>query len=196
MATPRGLLMLFRTISFLAVPALLLVGVATPTGCADDDPVAYSETISIALSGIKDGDIDNGTASEEKGITTESGNPYGEFIKTAQDRLGGADPSEVALISARIRLRSDSSDVGDIGDVFQSIELFFSTSDTTIPVGSVAAPTGTDIAVVLLDADLAALDDAFLTGSFKVGVRGPAETTLPNKFDLKLTLDLVFEARE
>jgi len=166
------------------------------TACGDD-PVAHSETISLKLSGIKNGDIKNGQASEDKEISTESGNPYGEFIKNAKAALGGKNPGSIELVSAIVRVHADSKNVSSLEAVFTSFELFLTTSSTTIPVGTVASPTGTSVNVKLDEnVDYEPIFDQLLGGSFKAGVRGPTVATPPVDFDLKLTLDLKFTAYE
>jgi len=161
----------------------------------DDDPVAYSETVSLKLSGIKNGDLDNGQASEEKNINTESGNPYAEFLKRARAKLGGRDPGAIEIVQADVRVHSDSKNVSTVDAVFASLELFITNSATTIPVGSRANPTGSSVAIALDDnLDYEPVYDTMLRGDFKVGVRGPTVAVPPNDFDLKLTIDLRFTA--
>lgn len=182
----------------LALFVVLGVGVlALGAAACGDDPVAHSETISLKLSGIKNGDIKNGQASEDKEISTESGNPYGEFIKNAKAALGGKDPGSIELVSAFVRIHSDSKNVSALEAVFSSMELYLTTSNTTIPVGTVATPKGTSIAVKLDEnVDYEPIFADLLGGSFKGGVRGPTVATPPADFDLKLTLDLKFTAYE
>ncbi|MBL8786777.1 MAG: hypothetical protein JNJ59_17860 [Deltaproteobacteria bacterium] len=177
----------------LAALGVLALGI----GACGDDPVAYSETVSLKLSGIKNGDIKNGQAEEEKEISTESGNPYGEFLKNAKAALGGKDPGAIELVSAFVRVHSDSKNVSALEAVFTSLELFLTTSNTTLPVGTVANPSGTSIAVSLDEnIDYEPIFANLLAGSFKGGVRGPTVATPPADFDLRLTLDLKFTAYE
>jgi hypothetical protein len=173
----------------------LLSGLAL--AACGDDPVAYSETVSVKLSGIKNGDIANGQASEDKNINTESGNPYGEFVKRARDRLGGRDPSAIEIIKATVQVHADSKNISTIDAVFSDIEIFMADSATTIPVGSRATPTGTSVPVPIDDdIDYEPVFSSMLGGDFKVGVRGSTVTLPPDDFDLKLTIDLRFTAYE
>ncbi len=174
------------------LPLLLaLIGAA---GCADE-PVAYSETISTKLSGIKDGEIANGTASTDKNINTESGNPYAEFLRTARSRLGGRDPGSVTPTSITVRVSSDSKNVALLEQVFTTLEVFFADSKTTIPVARLTVPVGTSAVVPLLTlVNYEPIADSMLSGDFKVGVRGTTVDPAPSDFELKLTLDIVFRA--
>lgn len=163
-------------------------------GCADD-VVGVSEPVSLKLSGIKPGDIANGSASEDKNVNTESGNPYGAFLKAARDGLG-QEPRAIRVKSAFLRVHADSKNVTNFEQVFADLELFAADSQTTIPVGTVSAPSGTSVAVVITadEVDLAALQTAMKGGDFKMGVRGAVQSTTPADFDLKITIDAIFEA--
>lgn len=163
-------------------------------GCSD--AVSHSETVSLKLGGMKEGDLKENKLSEEKNVNSESGNPYGVFIKNAKAQLDGRDPGQVAPVSAFLRMHSDTTGVTGFEEVFTSMELFFSNSATTIPVGTVASPSGTSVEVVLTDTNLEALHASMVSGDFKVGVRGPATIAPPNKFDLRITVDIKFEAFE
>lgn len=187
---------MFRTRSVYTAFLFLgpLVGLAT---ACDDDPVAYSETVSVKLSGIKSGDIANGQASEDKNINTEEGNPYGDFIKNARAELGGHDPSRIEIAKADVRVHADSKNVSTLDAVFSSLELFISSSATTIPVGTRNAPTGSTTSIALdEDLDYEPVYDVMLGGDFKVGVRGPTVAAPPADFELKLTVDVRFIAYE
>ena len=173
-----------------------LLAAASFVACGDD-PVAYSETVSVKLSGIKPGDIQNGQTSEDKNINTEEGNPYGDFIKGARAALGGRDPGAVEIVSAIVRVHADSKNVSTVDAVFGSLELFMADSATTIVFGSKDGPTGSEVAVPIKeDLDYEPVFDAMLGGDFKVGVRGATVATPPTDFELKLTLDLKFTAYE
>jgi len=176
---------------------VLIGGVALAVSGCPEEPVAHSETVSLKLSGMKEGDVKNNEFSEEKNVNSESGNPYGEFTKAAENALGKA-PSRIAPQSAFLRIHSDSEGVTSFGEVFASMELFFANSATTIPVGTVASPQGSSVEVALDEnVDLEPLMASMIGGDFKVGVRGAAAASLPaGKFDLRITIDIKFEAYE
>lgn len=185
MIAPRNVFSLFLA---------LLVASALTAGCADD-PVAYSGVVSTKLSGVKPGDFKNGVASVDKNINTETGNPYGAFLKDARDALGGKDLAEIVVIDAVVRVHADSKNVTTVDPVFADLELFIATSDTTLPIATLTGPSGSEVVMPLRDAiDFAAVQAALVGGDFKVGVRGSAVDPLPADFDLKLSLDLRFEA--
>ena len=173
-----------------------LAGLALFVFACGDDPVAYSETVSLKLSGIKNGDIAQGVASEDKNVNSESGNPYAEFLKSARAELG-RDPGSIELVSAFVRVHADSKNVVNIEQVFEDLELFLANSQTTIPASDNEAPTGTSVRMAIYeDLDYGPVFDSMLAGDFKVGVRGATAAEPPADFDLKLTLDLKFTAYE
>jgi hypothetical protein len=173
-----------------------LAGLALFVFACGDDPVAYSETVSLKLSGIKNGDIAQGVASEDKNVNSEAGNPYAEFLKSARAELG-RDPGSIELVSAFVRVHADSKNVVNIEQVFEDLELFLANSQTTIPASDNEAPTGTSVRMAIYeDLDYGPVFDSMLAGDFKVGVRGTTVAEPPADFDLKLTLDLKFTAYE
>lgn len=177
--------------------ALVLVALLPLLSACGDDPVAYSETVSVKLSGIKPGDIQNGQTSEDKNINTEEGNPYGDFLKNARAELGGRDPGAIEIVSAVVRVHADSKNVSTIDAVLTSLELFMADSATTIVFGTKASPSGSEVAVPIKeDLDYEPIFESMLGGDFKVGLRGPTVATPPEDFELKLTLDLRFTAYE
>ena len=177
--------------SRLVVLALL----SSMAGCGDD-PVAYSETISIRLSGIKNGDIANGQASEDKNINSEVGNPYAAFLKNARERLG-RDPGLIEIVSATVRVHADSKNISSLDVVFADMELFMADSATTIPFAHRATISGSSLGFPIDDdVDYEPIAASMLGGDFKVGARGATVALPPDDFDLKLTLDLEFEAFE
>jgi hypothetical protein len=180
----------------LSVYVLVVLVAASALACGDD-PVAYSETVSVKLSGIKNGDIQNQSASEDKNINTESGNPYAEFLKNARAKLGGRDPGYIEVASAFVRVHSDSKNVIAFEQVFTDLELFLANSQTTIPAGTRTSPTGTSVQMkVPDDLDYEPVAASMRSGDFKVGVRGGTVATPPVDFDMKLTIDLKFTAYE
>jgi hypothetical protein len=150
------------------------------------DPVSYSAPVGINLT-VKSGDVMNNAISDDKGITTESGNPYGTFVNDAQAKLG-RDPSRIEIDKVTLTLGAQSTGVTTLGEVYTGdVDVAMITNDTnnTYDVGHVTSPTGVgpaSIDVVFQSAEVPAADFAkMLTGSFKVVIRGPAATTFNSK---------------
>lgn len=176
----------------------LLIAVSA---CADD-PVSYSAPVGINLK-AESGAV-NGTAiSDEKGITTESGNPYGAFVAEARAKLGH-DPSRIEIEKITLTLGALSTGVTALEQIYTGdVDVLFLMNDTnnSYPIGRVTSPTGTgpvDVGV-LLDSDGISDTDwpKFLGGSFKVIIRGTAATDFETKgAKADLQLDFTFAAFE
>lgn len=184
----------------LLVPALL----STLAACGDD-PLSYSEPVSITLK-AKSSDVTAGVITDDKNITTESSNPYGKFVSDARAALGGADPSRVSLTATTLTLGAGSSGVTGLGQVFTGeVEVLFLTNDsnTTFPAahGPIAATdAGGPIALTAaFSTDTASSDDftRILGGNFKVIARGPAAPSFAGAgADANLQVTLTFAAFE
>jgi len=182
-----------------------LFGICTLLAACGDDPVSYSAPVGINLKAKSD-DVANGVLTDEKGINTESGNPYGAFINDANDALGGADPATIELVDLDLLLGGDSDGVTDLGEIFAGatdVLFIMNDSDNSYPVGSVAidADTGAGpipLSVSFDSADVAGDDwDRLLGGSFKVVIRGDAAAEFMNKgADADLQLTFTFAAFE
>ena len=127
---------------------------------------------------MSDGDVTGTTASDEKNINTESGNPYGAFASAAREEVGG-DPSRIVVESTTISI-SDGSDIADLDAVFDSVEISFimNGSDTaysvatgTITVGAGPGPSELDVSFDSDDLAEAEYPD-LAGGSFKVVIEG------------------------
>ncbi len=60
--------------------AYIALGSLALAACGDD-PVSYSEPVGINLK-AKSSDTINNVVTDDKGINTESGNPYGAFVSS------------------------------------------------------------------------------------------------------------------
>ncbi len=178
-------------------------------GCGDD-PVSYSAPVGINIK-AKSSDTANGVVSNDKAITTESGNPYGAFVGDAQRTLG-RDPGQIAVDQVELFLGASSTGVTTLGEVFSgTVEVVFQINDTNnsypVATGSISASTGSG--PVALDAEftggqrdgdslsLAGDYAKLLAGSFKVITRGPAAPTFSTKgADAELQVTLTFAAYE
>lgn len=151
-----------------------------------DDPVSYSAPVAINLK-AESGAVDGTALSDEKGITTESGNPYGAFVTDARRALGH-DPSRIEVDGITLTLGAQSTGVTALEQVYAGdVDVIFLMNDTnnSYPTGRVTNPTGTgpvDVAV-LLESDAISDPDwpKFLAGSFKVVIRGTAATDFATK---------------
>ena len=164
-----------RTICTLGMIAALVLGCGS-----DSKPVSHSAPVGINLK-VKSGDAKNGSISDEKGITTESGNPYGAFIKDAKDKLDGADPARITVSSVSLLLGGDSKGVTKLEQVFAGdVETLFQVADSknTYPVGKVTDPEGSGPVSVSADFDSTQLSptdqDKLIEGGFDVVIRGTA----------------------
>ena len=77
-------------------------------GCSDD-PVSYSSPVSINLK-AESGAVNGAAISDEKGITTESGNPYAAFVSDARAKLG-RDPGRIEVDGLTLTLGAQSTGV-------------------------------------------------------------------------------------
>lgn len=176
----------------LSVFALLaLIG----SGCGDD-PVSFSAPVGINLK-VKSGDAKGGVVSDEKGITTESGNPFGKFVADAQAKLGRA-PARIELAQLQLTLGAKSKNVTALEQIFGgevSALLLIDDTKNTVNAGKVTVPTGGGPTPMSIDFDWNALNETdrakFLQGSFKVVLRGAAAAGF-DKADAEADLQLTF----
>jgi len=181
---------------------IISLAMLTSIAACGDDPVSYSAPVGINLK-AESGAV-NGTAiSDEKGITTESGNPYGVFIGDAKARLGH-DPSRIELDALTLTLGAQSTGVTALEQVYVGdVDVLFLMNDTnnTYPAGRISDPVGAgplDVGV-LLESDAVADQDwlKFVGGSFKVVIRGTAAQGFASKgAKADLQLNFTFAAFE
>lgn len=180
---------------------LAVLALVTFTACGDD-PVSFSAPVGINLK-AKSGDVSNNAISDEKGITTESGNPYGAFVGDAQATIGG-DPARIEVDDLTLVLGAQSNGVTALEEVYTGdVDIAFIMNDTnnTFDVGHVIDPTGVgpvDVDVVFDSAEIGDADYAkLLGGSFKVVIRGPAAAAFEAKgAEANLQLTFTFAAFE
>ena len=115
---------------------IFVIGLLAACG---DDPVSYSAPVGINLK-AESGEV-NGTAiSDEKDITSETGNPYGAFISDSRELIGG-DPTRVELDSLTLTLGAQSTGVTALEQVYVGdVDVLFlmHESNNTYPAGRVA----------------------------------------------------------
>jgi hypothetical protein len=169
--------------------------------CGGNDPVSFSAPVGISLS-VGSKDVVSGAISADKNINTENGNPYGAFTTAARARLGGQDPSRIAVTGITLELlTATSSGVTSLEQVFTgpvTIGFQSSTSGTVYPVGQVTNPVGAGpvaLAVAFDSGSLPAADRAAITqGQFKVVLGGTAANGFASASaaaDLKATFTFV-----
>jgi hypothetical protein len=186
-------------------PLASLFVAALLTACGGtSDPVSFSEPVGISLP-VASKDVVTGAVSAEKNINTENGNPYGAFTSAARARLGGRDPSHIAVTGATLELfPATSTGVAALDQVFTgpvTVGFQSSASGTLFPVGQVTNPVGAGpvaLTVAFDSASLPAADRAAITqGQFKVVLAGTAASGFAGASataDLKVTF--VFVAYE
>jgi len=165
---------------------LLLALCALPLiGCA---PVSYSAPVGINLKAKSSDTASNGTITSQKGIETESGNPFKVFVDAARQELDGKSPSRVELTSLTLTLGAQSVGVASLSEVFSGrvdVLLLMNESNNTYAAGHVESPSGTGPVALVVDFDSEALPPAdytrFLEGKFNVVLRGSAAPTFMSK---------------
>jgi hypothetical protein len=180
---------------------LILLALLSVAACGAD-PVNFSAPVGITLK-AKSGEVANNAISDDKGITTESGNPYGAFIADAHTKLG-KDPARVEIDKLTLTLGATSIGVTKLEEVYTGdVDVVFITNDTNITydAGHVMSPTGVgpvDVTVAFRPEDVLPADfTKILGGSFKVVIRGPAAVTFSAKgAEANLQLTFTFAAFE
>jgi 5-hydroxyisourate hydrolase-like protein (transthyretin family) len=165
-----------------------------------DDPVSFSAPVGINLK-VKSGDVANTAISEDKAITTETGNPYSAFVSDATTKLGHA-PGRIEIDRVTLQLGAQSTNVTRLEDVFTGVvDVSFLMNDTnnTYEVGTLTSPGGVgpdDVAISLAGGDMAPQDfTKYLVGSFKVVARGTAAPGFAsNGAEASLQLTFTFAA--
>ena len=172
---------------------------ATLAACGSD-PVGYSEPVGIELK-AKSGDALNAAITEQKDITTESGNPYGKFTSDATAKLGHA-PGSIGLDQLTLTLGAQSTGVTALDQVVTGdvdVAFIVNNSNNTYDAGHVTSPTGVgpvDLSTVFDWSQVSATDRTeMLGGNFKVALRAPAATDFASKgADASLQATFTFAA--
>jgi hypothetical protein len=145
---------------------------------------------------VKSGDVSNNAISDQKAITTESGNPYGAFVTDAHAKLA-RDPARIEVENLTLTLGGQSIGVTTLQEVYTGdVDVAFITNDTnnTYDVGHIMNPMGVGpdtVDVSFLSSQVPSADfSKMLTGSFSVVIRGPAAAMFSTKgaeADVQLT---------
>jgi hypothetical protein len=181
--------------------ALISLALLSVTACSAD-PVNFSTPVGINLK-AKSGDVANNVISDDKGITTESGNPFGAFIADAHMKIG-KDPTRIEIDKLTLTIGATSTGVTKLEDVYTGdVDVAFITNDTsnTYDAGHVMNPAGVgpvDVTIAFRSEDVSPVDfTKMLGGSFKVVIRGPAAASFSAKgAEANLQLMFTFAAFE
>jgi hypothetical protein len=192
-----------RTLHVPSLAALALAALALGACGGDDEPASHSAPVGINLKADSDKVVGT-NVTDEKNITTESGNPYGAFVTEAQNVLGAA-PGRIEVVSVSALMGANSMGVSALNEIFNGrLDAMFemTTTGDTIPVAHAiidADTQGRGPVELEIDFDPTTLAPAnyvdLVGGNFKVvysGVVASGYSTLGAKADLQLTF--TFEA--
>ena len=178
-----------------------LLAVCALAACGDD-PINYSAPVGIEVK-AKSGEVVNSSITVEKGISTESGNPYGKFVNDARNTLG-RDPGNIVLDKVTIIVGAASTNVTMLeqvmtGDVY--VKFLMNDTNNTYTVGHWPSPTGATNVEGHASFELAMVAEQdvakVLGGGFKVVLAAPAATDFANKgAEASLQLTFTFSAFE
>ena len=150
------------------------------------DPVSFSAPVGINFK-VKSGEVLSNAISDQKGITTESGNPYGAFASDAQRKLG-KDPTRIEIDQLTLTLGAQSTGVTKLEEVYTGdVDVAFIMNDTnnTYDAGHVMNPMGVGPVPVSVSFSSASVSSAdftkLLNGSFSVVIRGSAASGFSTK---------------
>ena len=168
------------------------------------DPVSYSQPVGIELK-AKSGDTVSNVITEDKAITTESGNPYGAFVAAARVELD-RDPGRITVDQVELLLGAGSVGVVGLGEIFiGDVEILFQMNDTnnTLPVVAIPIDANTTAGPIAVDSEFDSDDagaddfDKLVGGSFKVVMRGTAAAGFVTKgADANIQATFTFAAFE
>lgn len=180
-----------------AFMTMFAVAPALGAVACSDDAINYSEPVGISLQ-FKSSDVVAGRILIDKNINTESGNPYGAFVKTAETKLGAA-PGRIDVASATLTVESSSKQVTRLGEIFTGdckLSFVLNTGNVPLAVATRTMAVADTAGPVTFTAafDSATLDDAqyaqLVAGSFKVALDCATASTfagLGATADLKAT---------
>jgi hypothetical protein len=179
---------------------LLLASSLLLAACGTD-PVSYSAPVGIEIK-AKSGDVSQTVVTEQKDITTESGNPYGAFIADAMAKLGGKNPSRIEIDQMTLTLGAQSTGVTTLDGVLSGdvdVAFLANNSNNTYDAGHIMTPSGVgpdDMAPSFDWSKIAPQDvQQMLNGSFKVVLRGPAAASFASAgADASLQVTFTFTA--
>ena len=163
-----------------------------------------SGPIGVGIS-AEPGDVTNEVLTQDKGIGSDTGNPYHDFIVSAEGQLDNKAPTRLEISGLTLGLGASSQGVTTLDQVFGKgeVDVLFKVdpSNLTYAVGHANDVTGAgpdDFTVDFNPDQLPASDlQALINGQAHVVIRGPAAATFPGsgaKADLELRF--TFQASE
>lgn len=165
------------------IVTLALLSTAALAACSDD-PINYSEPVSISLQ-FKSSDVAAGRIATDKNINTESGNPYAAFVSAAQTKLGKA-PGRIDVANVTLTVAATSKQVATLGEIFagdcklkfvlNSGNVAFEVATRTMAAADPAGPVALITAFDSADLD-AGQYTQLVGGAFKVALDCAAATT-------------------
>lgn len=164
-------------------------------GCGDSDPLGpvISPTITLTVNSMNSSDIESGMLDKDENISTETGNPWGEFIRMAEDECK-ADPVGFEVTHVALSLDTEGSNgVAGLDDVFSGAVsvIFRSTQGSDEDAAQVAVGSGpvsgagnSTLVASGTRSALAPLYERLLGGDFHVAVRGGTDRQHGDDFSM------------
>ena len=157
--------------------------------------------MTLTINSMNSSDIDPvGIIEKDENIGTETGNPWGEFIRLAEDQCQ-TTPAGFDVLSVTIALDvAGSSDVATLDDVISGDAIVFFASTrgndaaaVRVDVGSGAGLAGVgpvNLPVIASRTQLAALLERMVGGDFHVGLRAETDRVDTDSFsmDVRVTI--------
>jgi len=179
----------------------LTVLLTATASCGDALGPVDSIPMTLTINSMNSSDIDPpGVIEKDENISTETGNPWGEFIRLAEDQCQAA-PIGFEVLSVSIGLDvAGSSGVQVLEDVISGdATVFFASTQGSdaaavrVDVGSRSGVTGAgpvSLPVTATRAQLGALLERLLGGDFHVGLRAETDRLDTDSFsmDVRVTL--------
>jgi hypothetical protein len=157
--------------------ALVLAIAGFGAGCGSHN--SYSAPVGVNIR-AQSGDVSSGTITQDKLITSETGNPYATFLTDAKAKFG-KDPSDVGVGTLTLFLGAASIRVTALEQVFSGqVDVLFLMNGTanSFSVGHVTNPTGAGPVNLAVDFDSSKVTGqdhaALMNGGFRVVIRGSA----------------------
>ncbi len=179
-----------RTVMLAALSVFLVAG-------CDSDPLGpvASPVITLTVNSMNASDIEAGIIDKDENISTETGNPWGEFIRQAEG-VCAADPVAFEVTSASLALDAGgSSGVEALDEVLTGSTrvIFRSTQGSDADATQVEIASGTGPSALVVTATRTALTpllERLQGGDFHVAVQG--ETTRQEGEDFSMDVLVSF----